>query len=108
MTTQSTYLDRNDTIAALRTELKNRTGQAWSVIGGTGTAWGWIKVTAPPKRREGFSQMSAADVATLEGVFGERIHEQGLSIPDSSDYRRNYLDAVRGLAVTNPARPYWD
>ena len=44
-------MDRNETIIAIRTALKNRSGKQWSVTGGTGTAWGWIKISVPPSRR---------------------------------------------------------
>ncbi len=45
--------DRDEAIKAIRAALKRRTGRAWSVTGGRGTAWGWITITAPPKRRTG-------------------------------------------------------
>lgn len=50
MTTTDTT-DREATMKALRVALKDATGRPWSVRGGTGTAWGWIYVSAPPARR---------------------------------------------------------
>lgn len=44
-------MDRNEVIKIIRENLKRRSGKAWSVTGGTGTAYGWIKIDAPPKRR---------------------------------------------------------
>ena len=44
-------MDRNEAIKTIRTELKKKTGKSWSVTGGRGTGWGWIEVTAPPRRR---------------------------------------------------------
>lgn len=43
-------LDRNTVIKEIRTALKERTGKTWSVTGGRGTAWGWIKIDAPKAR----------------------------------------------------------
>lgn len=44
-------VDRNDAIRVIREALKRRSGKTWSVTGDRGTAWGWINITAPPKRR---------------------------------------------------------
>ena len=43
-------MDRDQTIVAIRTALKKRSGKQWSVKGGRGTASGWITISAPPKR----------------------------------------------------------
>ncbi len=51
MTTTDKTIDRDEAIARIRTALKRRSGKAWSVTGGRGTAWGWITVEAPPARR---------------------------------------------------------
>lgn len=45
------YEDRNETIKIIRDALKRRSGKPWSVTGGRGTAWGWIRIDAPPARR---------------------------------------------------------
>jgi hypothetical protein len=42
--------DRASTIRAIRAGLKRRSGKTWSVPGGRGTAWGWLRISAPPKR----------------------------------------------------------
>ena len=44
------YLDRDEAIARIRTALRRRSGVAWSVKGGRGTAWGWLRISAPPSR----------------------------------------------------------
>lgn len=44
-------MTRDETIKAIKAALKKRSGKDWSVTGGRGTAWGWIAITAPPKRR---------------------------------------------------------
>lgn len=43
--------DRDEAIARIRAGLKKRTGRPWSVTGGRGTAWGWIRIGSPPARR---------------------------------------------------------
>lgn len=44
-------MDRDTAIAEIRAALKRRSGKAWSVKGGRGTAYGWIEIDAPPRRR---------------------------------------------------------
>jgi hypothetical protein len=44
-------IDRNDAIKRIKSALKKRSGKDWSVTGGKGTAWGWIEIDAPPRRR---------------------------------------------------------
>lgn len=44
-------MDRNEAIDRIRKGLRRRSGKAWTVRGGRGTAWGWIRVEAPPRRR---------------------------------------------------------
>lgn len=44
-------MDRNEAIKRIRTALQKRSGKAWSVTGGRGTAWGWLTIDAPPARR---------------------------------------------------------
>jgi hypothetical protein len=46
-------VDRDETIKAIRTALKRRSGKTWSVTGGRGTAGGWINISAPPRRCTG-------------------------------------------------------
>lgn len=125
--------DRNETIKAIRAALKRRSGKAWSVTGGKGTAWGWIHIQAPPKRRTGkhvqrkgaafgeyehvdtgeaqeFGLMTPADCEEL-GVLlnlGKSSHCQGTSVPASSNHRREYLDRAEGNDPTVYGVQYWD
>ena len=48
---QTTTNDRDTTIKRIKTALQQRSGKTWSVTGGRGTAWGWITIDAPPRRR---------------------------------------------------------
>ncbi len=107
MTTTTAPSERDEVIAILRRELRRRSGKAWSVRGGRGTSWGWITVTAPPSRQVN-GELSEADQLELSALFGEDVHEQGLMIPASRDYRTEYVDRVRGLAPARIAQPYWD
>jgi len=45
------YVDRDEAIKRIRAALKKRSGKTWSVCGDRGTAWGWITISAPPRRR---------------------------------------------------------
>jgi hypothetical protein len=101
--------DRDVTIAAIRTALRRRTGQAWSVTGGRGTSWGWITVTAPPARRTEHGYLSDVDRAVLADALGlETVHSQGVSIPAGNDYRTEYVDRAEGRQPSRIGVPYWD
>ena len=125
-------IGRDEAIARIRAGLRKRTGRAWSVTGGTGTAWGWIRIASPPAARtwrhrlapgapdrpesyEGFDSgepgghMTPTDCAALAEALGlERVHSQGESVPASSDYYREYVDRAEGRVPSKLGRPYWD
>jgi hypothetical protein len=135
---EATSLDRDDAIKLIREALKKRSGKAWSVTGGRGTAWGWITIAAPPARRVGHKPnpdygdvnvyrpdvpmyiddpdsehryyTSEADCAELAELLGmsRPTHCQGVSIPAASDYRRAYVAMAKGLPVTGNPQRYWD
>lgn len=127
-------MERNETINRIRTALKRRSGKQWSVIGGRGTAWGWIRIDAPPARRtwghrlkEGvvtnrpedyeeydsgepgrsMSPIDRAELGTLLG-FDKPAHHQGVSIAASNDYWQEYIDRAEGRTPAKIAQPYWD
>lgn len=99
--------DRNMTIDAIRVALKNRSDRKWSVRGGTGTAWGWITITAPPARRDG-SSMTDDDRRELGRLLHMDVHHQGASIPAQSDFRAEYIARARGNAPTVYGEAQWD
>jgi hypothetical protein len=128
-------MDRDQVIAEIKTALQKRSGKSWSVTGGRGTAYGWITIDAPPKRRtftnvpkpyntdhrpgiEHYDEvdmgkpggfMGAADRAELAKLLGlEGVHFQGVSIAASSDYYREYMDRANGKQPSVIAQPYWD
>ena len=104
-----TTLERNDVIAAIRKSLRERSGKAWSVTGGRGTAWGWIRISAPPARLVEGWRMSDADMAELAKLLGkDSVSSQGESIPAAHDYRQEYLDRAAGRVPSAKGAPYWD
>jgi hypothetical protein len=127
-------MDRNETIKRIRTALKKRSGKPWSVTGGRGTAWGWIRITSPPKRGTGHAikidpdkgdcpenyeykdtgepngNMTPAEQAELGKLLGldKPVHHQGESIPASHDYWQEYIDRADGRTPSVIGKQYWD
>ena len=127
-------MDRNDTIKRIKTALQRRSGKAWSVTGGRGTAWGWITIDAPPVRRTSHSVLKVGAVTTWPEDYEEKdtgelngnmtisdrlelqkllgkpdpVHCQGESIPASSDYYQEYIDRAEGRAPRTYGQKYWD
>lgn len=103
-------IDRYEAIVAIRTALKRRTGRTWSVTGGRGTAWGWITVTAPPKRRVDGYYLSEDDAAVLGEAMGMEgaAHMQGVSIAADTSYRIEYVARAEGRRSSVVGRQYWD
>lgn len=102
-------ISRDEAIARIRAGLRQRTGRAWSVTGGRGTAWGWIRIHALPSRRIEYGYMSELDRRALANALGlERVHMQGESIPASSDYWWEYVDRAEGRPPAKLGTPYWD
>jgi len=101
---------RNDVIKVIRHHLKKRTGKAWSVSGGSGTAWGWITITAPPTRRIDHGYMTPDDTEELGLTLGTTpAHRQGINVPSQTDYYRQFLcRAIHGHAGPFHATPQWD
>src|SRR4051812_30794614 len=99
---------RDTTIAEIRRALKARSGVAWSVKGGRGTAWGWIRISAPPARCNDFGSMNADDADRLAQLFGlDRGHHQGVSVPASTAHYREYIERANGRPA-EPTPAYWD
>ena len=100
-------MDRNETIKTIRAALRRRSGKLWSVTGGRGTAWGWLTIDAPPAKRHGpGGDVERAELARLLGL--ESVHFQGVSIPASHDYWREYIDRAEGRQPAKCGTPYWD
>lgn len=128
-------ITRDAAIAAIRSALKRRSGKTWSVKGGRGTAWGWIRIDAPPRRQtweffkaddapdvpesyrgnerdkgEPTGHMSPDDRAELGRLLGldGPVHFQGESIPASHDHWMEYVDRAEGRAPSVVGEQYWD
>lgn len=101
-------MNRDVVIVRIRRALKARSGRAWSVTGGHGTAWGWIRISVPPAQRVDGTMTpdQCAELARLLGL--ERVHCQGESIPAAYDYRREYIDRAEGRVPNTCGKPYWD
>lgn len=87
---------RNEAAKAMRQMLRKRSGKAWSVKGGRGTASGWLTISAPPSRCVGYGYMTPEDCRELAELLGKAnpIHDQGVTFP--YDERWHYLKAARG------------
>jgi len=103
-------LRRDDTIAAIRAALRDRSGKSWSVTGGRGTAYGWLKIASPKSRcADEWGSMTADECAELARLLGlGRVHTSGESVPSGHDYYRQYLDLAERGETEIKARPYWD
>jgi hypothetical protein len=101
--------DRDETIKTIRAALKRRSGKTWSVRGGTGTAWGWITITAPPARCDD-GYMSDADAAELADLLGfdRPVSHQGVEVAASSNRRQEYIDRAEGRTPSVHGVSYWD
>lgn len=106
---ESYEVDRNVAIKRIRDALKKRSGKAWSVTGGTGTAWGWITISAPPRRRVN-DLMTDEDREELGRLLSMdcAAHCQGVSIAAGNDYRREYVARAEGRLPNFYGKPYWD
>ena len=126
--------DRDETIKAIRTALKRRSGKQWSVTGGRGTAWGWIGICAPPARctwshrlkagevsdrPENYEEYNTGEPGHMMGPddraelgellgFGKPCHCQGETVADSSDHYREFIDRAEGRPPAKIAQAYWD
>ena len=127
-------MDRNESIKEIKTALRKRSGKTWSVTGGRGTAWGWINIDAPPKRKtahhvkkdgvltdnpEDYEErdtgelgghMTPADRKELAELLGldKPVHFQGESIPSGCNYRDEYFDRANGRTPEKVGTQYWD
>lgn len=97
-------MDRNTTIACIRAGLKARSGKAWSVKGGTGTAYGWIRIGVTARQAQDRPDWAAE----LGRLLGKAVHHQGESVPSSNAYYQEYVDRAEGRTPSVIGSPYWD
>lgn len=102
-------MDRNETTSAIRKALRDRSGKAWSVRGGTGTAAGWIRISAPPARCGEYGRMTDADATELHALLGLTYYRgTDVNVPDSHDYYTEYVARAEGRTPEKFGTPYWD
>lgn len=98
-----------EAVKAIRKALKERSGKDWSVKHGRGTAYGWITIASPPRRKVDTFYMSPEDCAELATLLGkETVHYQGESVPASSDHRAEYVARAQGKTPEVYGVQYWD
>jgi hypothetical protein len=129
------YINRETAIRRIKDGLQKRTGRTWSVTGGKGTAYGWLRIDAPPKRRiahtvqkpgtrgtenedydevidaaKPYGHMTAEDRKILTEALGlaREVHHQGESIPAGGNYYLEYVDRAEGREPRAIGAPYWD
>lgn len=101
-------MDRNEAIARIRAALKKRSGKLWSVRGGSGTAWGWISISAPPARIVDY-RMTEADSEELKTLLGlDYAPRQSVSVPASDAYRTEFVNRAETGTTDVIGTPYWD
>jgi hypothetical protein len=102
--TETENLETTAVTARIRKALRQRSGKAWSVTRGRGTASGWISIEA---KKDGImTPEQCAELGTLLGL--PPVHCQGVSVAASHDYRREYIDRAEGRTPRVIAEPYWD
>lgn len=101
---------RDEAIDRIKKALRARSGKAWSVRGGRGTSWGWIEISAPPKRQNEFGYMTPEDQAELGRLLGldRPAHMQGVNVPASGKHRQEYVDRAEGREPSVIGEVYWD
>lgn len=134
MITETIDLTRNTVTKRIKAALQRRSGKAWSVTGGTGTAYGWLLINAVPARctchavlkpgaistwpadyievdtGEPGGYMTLADRQELAALLGlnKPVHCQGESVMSSNDAYREYIDRAEGRVPAKIAKAYWD
>ena len=101
-------LSRKAVIARIKAALRARSGKAWSVTGGSGTAYGWITLDVPPAQRADLERRTKGQVELAALLGLPAVHHQGVSIPASHAYYREYIDRAEGRTPSVIGHPYWD
>ena len=102
-------MSRSETIKAIKQALQKRSGKQWSVTGGKGTAYGWLSIDAPPKRRtwrdiQTHTPESPAPGAVYRGAPGFTPHhrvgagvEDPITSPESDPWAREAQEKGHSL-----------
>lgn len=112
-------IDRPEAIKRIKKALKEITGRTWSVTGGRGTAWGWLTIAAPPRRRIGHTpnpKWKHWEPGTKEPAYfenpdapkGERWYtsgDDGQTLGDIFDKSHGHWH--QGISVSPDSREYY-
>lgn len=101
-------IDRNEAIKRIKAGLQTRSGKTWSVTGGTGTAYGWLHISAPPKRIDEMGRMTEADRAELSKLLNKNVPMQYESVPSGNDFYAEYIDRAWGRTPSKYGTRDWD
>jgi len=107
ITTSLPSLTRDEAILRIRRALQLRTGRAWSVTGGKGTAWGWIRITAPDRRRVD-GEVTPADRLDLADALGMEYTDRFWSVGASTRWYWEFVDRAEGREPRTTGDQYWD
>jgi hypothetical protein len=110
-------MTRAETIATIKAALKARSGKTWSVCGGHGTAWGWLRIDVPPARRRCMTPASGdyghgslaerTELGKLLGLAGP-AHAQGVQVPDRGGCWEHWCQRAQGIPITIKCQDYSD
>lgn len=95
------HTSRDAVIKDIRASLKSRSGKAWSVRGGEGTAWNHITISAPPSRLVN-GRLSEEDSAELHKLLGlswnpnPGVTVQSITVEDTNQARLDFMNRARG------------
>ena len=133
-TTAPGTITRDEAIRRIRAALRARSGKAWTVRGGRGTARGWITIDAPPARRvwrlepverydgrgtldyvwkadptRAWGYCGPDDARLLADLLGlPSVFHHGVEVAASDAYYREYIDRAEGRAPSVRGTMYWD
>lgn len=106
-------LSRDAVIRRIKSALERRSGKKWSVTGGRGTAYGWITITAPPKRCDEYGCLTPEDRQQLAFLLGfdspeYNIGPGGENVPAQHDFYQEFIDRAEGREPHVKGVPLWD
>lgn len=102
-------MTREEAIKRIRAGLKKRSGKVWRVRGDSGTAWGWIHISAPQKRLTESGEMTVEDVEELAKLLDvPPVVGTEVLVASGDDYYQEYVDRAEGRVPSVIGKPYWD
>lgn len=96
------YIDTDESVKRIRAALKRKTGMAWSVRRGKGTAYCWLSVGAPPRRQVAHDRNPAWncwDMDSNEPPYFERPKVKGDLVTHTSNTDAQILADIFGKSA---------